>query len=521
MRISLCVAILTVAALTASTSTAQNRTASSPKAPRIPTPTAPRIPNLKQLVAESKAEVETEAQEESADTDRTTVERAPNAALPALPARATDQFPSEPTASDTDSAEPDSHDDTPAEVGSPRVLERLPPLTPRLVKIRKRVREALNYYQHKNLNTRDHNPWEVMHAIVAYGANSQLNRNGPDGEQVNSVCWLCWNGDCHGVRILDVEDGRVIGRKGPYVQGHPGQFLAILAQSRISPECPIRVEGKSFTVADLIESEKLGCKEGMELTFKLIALSYYLDINTRWLNSSDETWSIDRLIHEEIAQPIVGAACGGTHRLMGLAYAVRKRERSGEPIDGEFARARKFLDDYHRYTFRLQNPDGSFSTEWFKGRGDREDLNRRVQTSGHILEWLSYSLPESQLTDPRVLKALEYLTGILLGGKKTEWEIGPVGHALHALAIYDHRMFQRYDRENGRNVAEYDDEGYPNDPLSDVDIRTTAFRDSRPDAENDDTAPSATSLRRVPVEVPLVVLATEPQNPQRSKRTPR
>ena len=72
------------------------------------------------------------------------------------------------------------------------------------------------------------------------------------------------------------------------------------------------VEGKQFTVADLIESEKLGCQTGMELTFKLISLSHYLDPDATWKNSTGEEWSISRLIHEEIKSPINGVACGGT-----------------------------------------------------------------------------------------------------------------------------------------------------------------------------------------------------------------
>ncbi|MBI2826366.1 MAG: hypothetical protein HYX69_16945 [Planctomycetia bacterium] len=328
------------------------------------------------------------------------------------------------------------------------------PLSPRLTRLRARVRDTLGYYHGKHLNTRDHNPWEVMHSIVAYGAHSQLNRNGPGGETVNAISWLCWNGDCHGTRILEVTDGRVAARKGPYVQGHPGQFLAILAQGRIAKECPIKVDGKEFTLADLIESEKLGCRAKTELTFKLIGFSYYLDVDEHWKNSAGEDWSIDRLVHEELAQKIVGAPCGGTHRLMGLAYAVRKRESADLPVTGEFAKARKYLDNYHRYTLRLQNADGSFSTEWFKGPGDREDLQRRIQTSGHILEWLSYSVPEEMLRDPRVVKAVEYLSGVLQKGKKTEWEVGPLGHSLHALAIYDERVFKPLDRKAApRNLA--------------------------------------------------------------------
>src|SRR5262249_58545401 len=133
-----------------------------------------------------------------------------------------------------------------------------------------------------------------------------------------------------------------------------------------------------------IETEKLGCQANTELTFKLIALSHYLDSDATWRSHTGQEWSISRLIQEEIKQPIRGAACGGTHRLMGLSYAVRKRQQKGGEIDGQYLRAQKYVSDYHQYTLSLQNPDGSFSTEWFTGRGNRQDLARRCQTTGHI-----------------------------------------------------------------------------------------------------------------------------------------
>lgn len=332
-------------------------------------------------------------------------------------------------------------------------------LSPRMEALRTRVREALAFYHRKQLNTRDHNPWEVMHSIVAYGVDSQLHRNGPEGQTVNAISWLCWNGDCKGTRILEVTGNRLAARKGPQVQGHPGQLLAILAQSNVDISAPIKVGDKRFTLEDLIESEKLGCQAGTELTFKLISLSHYLDSDARWKSSDGQNWSIERLVREELSQPIIGAACGGSHRLMGFAYAVRNREMAGKPISGEFRRAKKYLDDYHTYALtKLQNSDGSFSTEWFKTAGARPDLGRRIQTSGHILEWLSYSLPLERLEEPRVVKAVEYLTDTLLDNRNREWAIGPLGHAMHSLAIYDSRVFRPLDEAEsglvGTDVAE-------------------------------------------------------------------
>jgi hypothetical protein len=362
------------------------------------------------------------------------------------------QAPSKPTAATP--AAPVPSDD-------PRVAERLPP---HLERLKVKVRRALAmYYPHK-LNTRDHNSWEVMHAVIGFGVDSEVLRSGPQGQRVNSVSWLCYNGPCKGQRMLYLDQGRVSAARGVGVQGHAGQFLAILAQSRVPIDYPLTVDNRKFTIRDLVETEQLGCQVGIELTFKLIAMSHYLDSNESWKNYSGEEWNISRLVEEEIKAPIRGAACGGTHRLMGLSYAVRRREVRNEPIDGQFARAQKYLSDYHRYTFGLQNRDGSFSTEWFTGRGANDDIERRLQTTGHILEWLVYSLPREQLDDPRVVRAVDYLSGILISNVRDhEWEIGHLGHGVHALVIYDTRRFRARPPSNVQELA-----GKPESPAAET-----------------------------------------------------
>ncbi|HEV3006083.1 MAG TPA: hypothetical protein VGX78_16560, partial [Pirellulales bacterium] len=258
--------------------------------------------------------------------------------------------------------------------------------------LRDEIRRTLAHYQTRPLNARDHNCWELMHSIVAYGIQSQVRLGGPSGDPVNAIGWLCYGNAVGGQKLVSVERGRLSVAKGPRVQGHHGQFLAIVAQSKVRSDYPIKIGESQFTLADLVESEKLGCEAGTELTFKLIALAHYLDSNATWRSSAGETWSISRLIQEEIKSPIIGAACGGTHRLMGLSYAVHERVKQGGTLDGQFMRADRYVRDYHRYAFSLQNSDGSFSTDWFKGRAAKPDVERRLQTTGHILEWMAYSV---------------------------------------------------------------------------------------------------------------------------------
>ena len=316
------------------------------------------------------------------------------------------------------------------------------PLSPEMAQLKKRTQAALaHYYQNWTLNTRDHSPWEVMHAIVAYGVDTRLRRGGPGGEPMTAIGHLCFSGVCKNQPILTIRKNELYALRGPGVQGHSGQFLAILAQSYLQRDYPLYVGGQKFTLEDLIAAEQKDCEAGTELTFKLISLMHYLPSDAKWTNFQGQEWSLERLIREEIVQPVRGAACGGTHRLMGLSYAVRKREQRGEPITGMYLEAQKYIDQYHNYTWSLQNPDGSFSTSWFVRKEARNDIDRRMQTTGHTLEWLAFSLSDEELRDPRMVKAVKYITDLLLNESVSEWEIGHLGHALHALQIYNERVF--------------------------------------------------------------------------------
>ena len=322
-----------------------------------------------------------------------------------------------------------------------------PPLSRQLLSLRTRVRAVLKGYYRKALSSRENDPWEAMHGMLAYGVHSRIHDGGPNGDLITSVGWLCYNKPCKGQTLLYVTPaGELRAKYGVGLQGHLGQFLAMLAQCHVSPDYPIHVGDHEFTIKDLIEAEKKTCYPKSELTFKLIALQHYADLNDKWVNDQGLDWDFPRLVREELAQPIRGAACGGTHRLSGLSLVVKTRLKRGEPLDGEYQRADEFVKKYQQYAFRLQNRDGSLSTSWFRGAGDDDDINRRIKTSGHILEWLCYSLTDDQLREPQTVRAVTYLANLMYSNYDNEWEIGPRSHATHALLLYDQRVFQPYDK---------------------------------------------------------------------------
>ncbi len=103
---------------------------------------------------------------------------------------------------------------------------------------------------------------------------------------------------------------------------------------------------------------------------------------------------------------------------------------------------------------RLQNSDGSWGPYFLAARSTSPDPASQLRTTGRVLEWLAMSLPEKRLEDARVVSAVDYVTQ-LLGSQRYQWnapslstrEIVSLGHALHALAIYDERVFKPADVE--------------------------------------------------------------------------
>lgn len=317
--------------------------------------------------------------------------------------------------------------------------EQVPALNPVDAFRLERTNACLSHYLNNPESTSVRSPWAVMHALIAFGADYELQHG---DSRVNAIGWMCHNGTCRTQRMFTPRGNGFVPNVGAGVQGHEGQFLSILAQSNVPLDYPIQIGTNQFSVEDLVRYEMATCKERSELTFKLIGLSYYLDSNKQWKANDGRVWSIQKLIQEELAQPVVGSACGGTHRLMGFSFAVRQRAMQGQPIDGQFARANQFVKAYIDYTWKLQNPDGSFSTSWYEGRGNEPNDERKVQTTGHMLEWLMYTLPDSEINQPRVQKSIDFLLSKIYDKKEHNWPIGPRGHATRAIALYQARYLE-------------------------------------------------------------------------------
>jgi hypothetical protein len=311
-------------------------------------------------------------------------------------------------------------------------------LTRSVSRMRNTIRQGLLYHYARPEAANERSNWGMLHSIMVFGADTKIRVN---NRKYSAIAWIAGNNACRGQRLLTTKNDAITARSGVGLQGHQAQLLAVFSLCNVPLDYPIYASEEKFSIRDIVESEMLACRSGEELTFSLIGLSHYLDTDTIWLNADGETWSFERLIKEELSQPIVGAACGGTHRLMGFAHALRKRRAAGKPITGQWKRAEIFMKDFEKYAYRLQNRDGSMSTDWFEGREDNGDMDRKIQTTGHMVEWLLTITPDAKLQEPRLVNAVRFLANTIYTERGHDWKIGPKGHALRSLAMYYERVY--------------------------------------------------------------------------------
>ncbi len=312
-------------------------------------------------------------------------------------------------------------------------------ISPYVQRMKPGISRALQYFYDRPEKAPGRSNWGMMHAIMVYGIDT---RCAVGDRNYSTIAWIAGNNICRGQRLTTQQGGRIKVKSGVGLQGHQAQMLAVFSLCDVPSNYPIYADNVRFTMADVIEEEKLACKSGEELTFTLIGLSHYLDTDASWIARDGQRWDFERLIREELSQPIVGAACGGTHRLMGYAHALRNRRAEGKPMTGQWARAERYIHDFVNYTYSLQNRDGSMSTNWYEGRGDNGDVDRKIQTTGHMVEFLLTATPDSQLQDPRLVRAIAFLNNALNRNLGHDWKIGPKGHALRSLAMYHDRIFK-------------------------------------------------------------------------------
>ena len=312
------------------------------------------------------------------------------------------------------------------------------PILPQTARLKSVIERGLHYYWDNPEDAAERTHWGMMHAVMVFDRDTHIVAN---RRRYNAVAWMAGNNPCRNQLLFDDDRDGIVVKTGVGVQGHQGQLLAIFGQINVPKNYPLYSPRNQYTIEDVLHREMRDCRPNTELTFTLIALAHYADSDTTWVSGDGQRWSVERLIQEELDQPVVGSACGGTHRLMGFAHALRRRRAEEKPITGQWDRAERYLADFDRYIWTLQNRDGSMSTAWFEQPQDNGNLDRKIQTTGHMLELLMLTTPDAELQSPKMLRTVGFLANALYNERGHRWQVGPKGHALRSVAMYYQRIF--------------------------------------------------------------------------------
>jgi hypothetical protein len=358
----------------------------------------------------------------------------------------TDEFDAVPPA-----AEPGSK----AVLAAPKLAKKeVPPVPDGL---RKRVEAAIINVQKRSLTTTN-GFWTVFHGILGLGPGVELT-NPQSGQKVNALDYISSGGELRGIRFkpMILPDGmavEVVSTGDGQGQGHTDQFISEMGQWSMQRDRKIVVNGQTFSYMDFVRYSQARALTipNMELSWTLTVVAQYIGTDVTWTNIRNKQLHYDDIVRYELDQPVETAACGGTHRLFGLCWAHHLHLQKGGKTEGVWRGVPEKVTQFSRLAQQYQNADGGFSTNYFRSRGNVADRNIRINSTGHIVEWLALALTDDELRAQWVQDAINALSLQILDLQADPIDSGSMYHAVHGLQIYYARVFDRSYRPNGKDL---------------------------------------------------------------------
>src|SRR5262249_20890702 len=262
-----------------------------------------------------------------------------------------------------------------------------------------------------------------------------------------------------GLRFEEHRPGRldVVAMAGSIAgQGHQDQFIAERTQWGMPPDENIKLPPvgedkgafKEITFDAFVQHSR--ARASVAATHELSRASSIIAECCRhgdsWTNLRGEKLELEDVVDYELTQPIKDCpVCGGTHRLFGLTWAYHRhmeKTRNKEGKKDVWKRVVKVTREYADLARKLQNKGGSFSTNYFRGPGNRrDDLTLRIHSTGHVFEWLALALSDEELRSSWMENAANALAVMILEHRDQGLDGGALYHGTHGLEIYRNRVF--------------------------------------------------------------------------------
>jgi hypothetical protein len=325
-------------------------------------------------------------------------------------------------------------------------------LNPSPAELRDQLDRVLDFTEHgRIMSLEKHAAWQLLHGVLAFGPKFEIMAG---DEKVVALDWVFAGKPMRGWTLLATEQGvKAKIEPGKLGQGHDDQWFAIISQWPVPISTPIVVDGQKFTMRDMLRRSMYDCWDGKEASWSVIVTSTHLDpIDQRWTAMDGKEWSVEKLVSMEAgaiydeeggAELINMSACGGTHKLIGLAIALNnyRAHHPDKALTGGWLAAEKRIQWAIEQARRNQLPSGAFSVQYFQRPANSSNLDEHLGATGHILEFLSFALPKEQLDDAWVRRAAAYLCRLLERTKHLDLECGSLYHAAHGLVLYRTKVY--------------------------------------------------------------------------------
>lgn len=293
--------------------------------------------------------------------------------------------------------------------------------------------------------------WQIMHGVICYG--SDLTLQTPDRGVVGALDYAFDGGQIMGFELMPGEHPLAsTGRPGlkarfepgSYIgQGHVDQWLAIFAMAELPIDTKIQAGDRSFTLVDWARQAQHDVSNNIldEYSWTLIALTHYFPDEPTWIAAGGAEASWEQLVARELEYELSGSPCGGTHRMAGIARALKAKQRLSLPDSPVWSRAEALVGELLEKTKMYRGRGGKLSSYYFERPGDTADLSAELASAGHLLEFVALAAPREELTSEWVARAADRLCSVLEATRTHDLDCGSLYHALSGLKIYRQRAF--------------------------------------------------------------------------------
>jgi hypothetical protein len=350
-----------------------------------------------------------------------------------------------------------------ADVAVQNASSSAPVLNPSPAELREQIDRVLDFTEHgRIMSLEKHAAWQLLHGVLAFGPEFEILAG---DKKVVALDWVFDGKPMRGWTLSATPQGvKAEIEPGKLGQGHEDQWFAIISQWPVPITRPIIVDGEKYTMRDMLRRSMFDCWDGKEASWSVIVTSTHLDpIEQKWKARDGQEWTVERLVSMEAgdiydeeagAELINMSACGGTHKLIGLAIALNnyRSQHPDNELTGGWLAAEKRIEWAVQQARANQLPSGAFSIQFFQRPANSANLDEHLAATGHILEFLSFALPKEQLDDLWVRRAAAYLCRLLERTKHLDLECGSLYHAAHGLVLYRNKVYGPRESRRARAV---------------------------------------------------------------------